>query len=385
MFEYVLTLIIILLIVIIFVLVRKEHFSIKETYDDIKTTIKDKIKSFTNSNDSITIEDPIKSSLSEVINSSDNVSNKSSDGNNANNSNNSNDVISNESNDANNDIEIGIVNNKYSQSRSTYFTPTLFHPDYVDVINVLNSMTNSPNTVIFNKDGKRTTIINASENEINIIGDVIEKFIDNVNEKIIKQPKTISQILNVNKWENRPEESYPDGFEEVRGDLGLPKKLYNSSVSGNSVELVEYSDIIVEKVIDSDEEEFSCDVNIKRNGTRDNMIFRIKFVIEDNKVIIDSIDIIGFNNSRDTSEEYNAVNKFYDYKSLNKHNITAVGDILSEMKDKYIIREKLMQDNIDNLHPEDKLMNMRINPYQYESFKATRTIYDDIWEKPTFE
>lgn len=378
MFEYVLTLIIILLIVIIFVLIRKEHFSIKETYDDIKTTIKDKIKSFTNSNNSVTIEDPIKSSLSEVINSSDNVRNELI-------SNKSNDVISNDFNDANNDIEIGIVNNKYSQSRSTYFTPTLFHPDYVDVINVLNSMTNSPNTVIFNKDDKRTTIINASENEINIIGDVIEKFIDNVNEKIIKQPKTISQILNVNKWKNRPEESYPDGFEEVRSDLGLPKKLYNSSVSGNSVELVEYSDIIVEKVIDSDEEEFSCDVNIKRNGTRDNMIFRIKFVIEDNKVIIDSIDIIGFNNSRDTSEEYNAVNKFYDYKSLNKHNITAVGDILSEMKDKYIIREKLMQDNIDNLHPEDKLMNMRINPYQYESFKVTRTIYDDIWEKPTFE
>lgn len=378
MFEYVLTLIIILLIVIIFVLVRKEHFSIKETYDDIKTTIKDKISSLTKSNDSdITIEDPkdpIKTSLSEVINS-DNTTNNISD--------NVSDNIDNVTNI--NDIEIGIVNSKYSQSRSTYFTPTLFHPDYVDVINVLNSMTNSPNTVIFNKDGKRTTIIGASENEINIIGDVIEKFIDNVNEKIIKQPKTISQILNVNKWENRPEESYPDGFEEVRSNLGLPKKLYNSSVSGNSVELVEYSDIIVEKVIETGELEFSCDVNIKRNGTRDNMIFRIKFVIEDNKVIIDSIDIIGFNNSRDTSEEYNAVDKFYDYKALNKHNITAVGDILSEMKDKYIIREKLMQDNIDNLHPEDKLMNMRINPYQYESFKATRTIYDDIWEKPTFE
>ena len=375
MFEYILTLIIILLIVIIFVLVRKEHFSIKETYDDIKTTIKDKITSLTKSNDSdITIEDPIKNSLSEVINS-DNTTDNISD--------NVSDNIDNVTNI--NDIEIGIVNSKYSQSRSTYFTPTLFHPDYVDVINVLNSMTNSPNTVIFNKDGKRTTIISASEKEINIIGDVIEKFIDNVNEKIIKQPKTISQILNVNKWENRPEESYPDGFEEVRSDLGLPKKLYNSSVSGNSVELVEYSDIIVEKVIETGEVEFSCDVNIKRNGTRDNMIFRIKFVIEDNKVIIDSIDIIGFNNSRDTSEEYNAVDKFYDYKSLNKHNITAVGDILSEMKDKYIIREKLMQDNIDNLHPEDKLMNMRINPYQYESFKATRTIYDDIWEKPTFE
>ena len=379
MFEYVLTLIIILLIVIIFVLVRKEHFSIKETYDDIKTTIKDKISSLTKSNDSDIIiedpiEDPIKSSLSEVINS-DNTTDNISD--------NVSDNIDNVTNI--NDIEIGIVNSKYSQSRSTYFTPTLFHPDYVDVINVLNSMTNSPNTVIFNKDGKRTTIIGASENEINIIGDVIEKFIDNVNEKIIKQPKTISQILNVNKWENRPEESYPDGFEEVRSNLGLPKKLYNSSVSGNSVELVEYSDIIVEKVIETGELEFSCDVNIKRNGTRDNMIFRIKFVIEDNKVIIDSIDIIGFNNLRDTSEEYNAVDKFYDYKALNKHNITAVGDILNEMKDKYIIREKLMQDNIDNLHPEDKLMNMRINPYQYESFKATRTIYDDIWEKPTFE
>ena len=137
--------------------------------------------------------------------------------------------------------------------------------------------------------------------------------------------------------------------------------------------------------MDSDEKEYSVDITVKRDGSRDKMLFNFKFIVINNKVIIDNINIIGFDNERQIDPEYSEVDNFYNFDNLNKHNITSVGDILSSMKDKYGIREKMMQDNIDNLHPEDKLMNMRINPYQYESTKATRTYYDDIWEKPLFK
>ena len=43
-----------------------------------------------------------------------------------------------------------------------------------------------------------------------------------------------------------------------------------------------------------------------------------------------------------------------------------------------MIREKLMQEQIDNLHPDDKDAHMYIKPEDYESYKTTQTIYDDI-------
>ena len=279
-------------------------------------------------------------------------------------------------------------NTKFVENKNkSFFTNNLFHPDYVDVINVLNNMNNTPNNILFNQDNKKTETFKGENNKL--INDIIEKFIDNINNKLKNEPKTEKELLKLNKWDNQPELlndlKYNDGFEMVRDSLGLPRKLYNSSVYGNNVDLVDYSNINVEKVMDSDEKEFSVDITIKRNGSRDKMLFNFKFIVIKNKVIIDNVSIIGFENDRNIDANYSDVDDFYNFDNLNKHNITSVGDILSSMKDKYGVREKMMQDNIDNLHPEDKFMNMRINPYQYEGTKATRTYYDDIWEKPLWE
>lgn len=361
MIEYILSAIIILLVIVILILVRKEHFSISDIYEKCK----DKITSYFNNdedNDDVVISAPILESERD-----------------------DNEEVENEVEKEIEEIENDIVKKYSSEKQSTFFTPTLFHPDYVDVINVINSMSNSPNTRIFNKDNKRTVNVDGDDDTIETVGIVCDKFIENVNERIIKQPKSIVEVLNTNRWDNQPETSYVDGFERVRASLGLPKKLYNTSVSGNKVEMVNYSDVNVEKVIDGEDELYCCDITIKRDGSRDKMLFKFKFVLEEGRVVIDEIDVIGFNNDRGVSADYKAVDDYYQYKNLNLHNITSVGDILSSMKDKYLVKEKMMQDNIENLHPEDKLMNMRINPYQYDSLKATRTVYDDIWNKPMFE
>lgn len=345
--EYALLFIIILLIIVIIMIIKREQFTLSDVYDMT-------VGKYTKKEENV-IEMDGGNDNEEVV-----------------------EMIE-------NDGDLIETRNKYSPKISTFFTPTLFHPDYVDTINVMNRMINTPNTIVFNQDNKRTGVVDADNDEIKMVGSVVEKFIDNLNDRMNKHPKNIVEVLNVNRWDNQPEQSFVDGFEKVRASLGLPKKLYNTSISGNKVELVEYSDVMVEKVIDTDEEEYSCDIVIKREGSRDKMCFRFKFVMDENRVIIDKVNIIGFENRRDISEEYNKMDELYEYKNLNTHNITAVGDILSEMKDKYITREKMMQDNIENLHPEDKLMNARINPYQYESYKATRTVYDDIWNKPMFE
>lgn len=360
MIEYLLILIIILLIIVIFYLVYKQE----------NFYLFDKVKSFFNNNDNDNI---INNDL--VIN--DFIDEKPL----------SSDEYVKEIND------LTLINDfnkksKYIDNKNTsFFTNTLFHPDYIDVINVLNKMQNTPNNILFNQNNKKTETYKGENSKA--ISDIIEKFIDNINDKMKNEPKTEKELLKLNKWDNQPDLlsdlKYDDGFEMVRNSLGLPKKLYNSSVYGINIELVDYSNIIVEKVLDSNEKEYSVDITVKRNGSRDKMIFKLKFIIINNKIIIDNINIIGFNNDRDIDPEYKDIDKFYQFDNLNKHNITSVGDILSSMKDKYGIKEKMMQDNIDNLHPEDKLMNMRINPYQYEATKATRTYYDDIWEKPLWE
>lgn len=354
MLEYLLILIIILLIIVIFYLLYKQE----------NFYLVDKIKSlFSN--------DEIKNDI--VINNFDDPL--------------SNDEYVKEINDISLMKELNPKSKYIKNKDNVIFSNNLFHPDYVDVINIINKMTNTPNNILFNQDNKKTEI-KKGEND-KLINDIIEKFIDNINDKMANEPKTEKELLKLNRWDNEPELlsdlKYNDGFEMVRSSLGLPKKLYNSSVYGNNIELVDYSNIIIEQVIDSDEKEYSIDITIKRNGSRDKMMFKFKFIILNNKIIIDDVNIIGFENDREILPEYKEVNKFYDFKNLNKHNITPVGDILSSMKDKYGVKEKMMQDNIDNLHPEDKLMNMRINPYQYEATKATRTYYDDIWEKPLWE
>ena len=344
MIEYILLLIILLLIVIIIILVRKEQFSISDVYFKLKDKVNNLL---TDEDDELDDDIIVEESQETVLDDS--------------------------------------VNDKYYKD-TTFFTSNLFHPDYVDVINVINSLVSSPSNPVFNKDNQQTTISEITDtDDINMISDSLEKIIDNINERIDKQPKTTDERIANNEWINYPEMKYEDGFESVRQSLGLPTKLYNTSISGNHIEMCSYSSAMIETINITNESEYSCDVVIKRDGSRDKMMFNIKFIIDNSVIVIDKINIIGFEDKRAISDEYKDSDELYEYKELDHHNITPISDILSSIKTKYDTREKMMQDNIDNLHPEDKIMNMRINPYQYEGIKQTRTYYDDIWEKPLFE
>ena len=102
-------------------------------------------------------------------------------------------------------------------------------------------------------------------------------------------------------------------------------------------------------------------------------------------ILIDDITIIGIDNNRPLKQSYSDMNNYYNYKSLNTSNLISSSDILDELELKHNIREKVMQQSINNLHPEDKFMHMRINPYNYNGYKTTRTLYDDINDKPLWD
>ena len=283
------------------------------------------------------------------------------------------------------------MNKKYRLNKNndeTYFEPLKFHPDYIDVINFINDNYNniSPHDKMENKifnNNDLPTITNTMPNikEINKVGSILNNYVKYLN----KECKNDKYSINQNKWENRIEQNYKDGFQRVQEFLGLPKSLYNKSVSQTELILDEYYGLKSEKVIDTDEIEYSVYLLLSRKQTRDKILLKIKFIINDKKVMIDDIDIIGFDNNRQINPNYKDINNYYKFDSLGKSNLISVGDIFDEMKNKYAIRESVMQQSIDNLHPEDKFMHMRINPYNYNGIRTTRTIYDDINDKPLWE
>ena len=283
------------------------------------------------------------------------------------------------------------MNKKYKLNKNNdevYFEPLRFHPDYIDVINFINDNYNnvSPHdkmeNKIFNKNDL-PTITNNMPNvkEINKVGNILNNYVKYLN----KECQNNKYSINQNKWENRIEQNYKDGFQRVQEFLGLPKSLYNRSVSQTELTLDEYYGLRSEKVIDTDEIEYSVYLLLSRKQTRDKMLLKMKFIINDKKVMIDDIDIIGFDNNRPLNKNYEDINNYYKFDSLGKSNLISAGDILDEMKYKYAVRENVMQQSIDNLHPEDKFMHMRINPYNYDGIRTTRTIYDDINDKPLWE
>lgn len=283
------------------------------------------------------------------------------------------------------------MNKKYKLNKNnddTYFAPLRFHPDYIDVINFINDNYNnvSPHDKMENKLFNKNdlpTITNNMPNvkEINKVGSILNNYVKYLN----KECQNNKYSINQNKWENRIEQNYKDGFQRVQEFLGLPKSLYNRSVSQTELTLDEYYGLQSEKVIDTDEIEYSVYLLLSRKQTRDKMLLKMKFIINDKKVMIDDIDIIGFDNNRPLNKNYEDINNYYKFDSLGKSNLISAGDILDEMKYKYAVRENVMQQSIDNLHPEDKFMHMRINPYNYDGIRTTRTIYDDINDKPLWE
>ena len=252
----------------------------------------------------------------------------------------------------------------------------LFNMDYIDVNEEYNNLTQN-NKIIFNNDELEYTInTNIDKEDKFIVNRMIKDFIENVNNKLTGINIDFS---NISIWKNTARQEYNDGFEKVRKNLGLPEKLYNEGIKGTKIILLEYSNIT--KYETDDEVKYIVDIKIGREKSKIEQIIKIHFTFKKNdvkNVIIERINILGYVSKIYTKQIYQDINNYYDFKNLDDNNLFDSKNIIKELDTKYMIREKLMQEQIDNLHPDDKDAHMYIKPEDYESYKTTQTIYDDI-------
>lgn len=258
----------------------------------------------------------------------------------------------------------------------------LFNMDYIDINEEYNNLTQN-NKVIFNNDEIEYTIsTNIDEEEKYIIDKMVKDFIDNINNRLTG---INIDFNNISIWKNTSRQEYEDGFEKVRKELGIPEKLYNEGIKGTKINLIEYSNIT--KYETDKEVKYIVDVKIGRDKSKIEQIIKIHFTFKKNdikNVVIEKINILGYVSKVYVKQVYQDINNYYDFKNLDDNNLFDSKNIIKELDTKYMIREKLMQEQIDNLHPDDKDAHMYINPEEYESYKTTQTIYDDILEDEKF-
>lgn len=281
-------------------------------------------------------------------------------------------------------------NDQYLNSvlNDKFFTPCQYHKDYIDVLNAFNDYDGiSPHDKqLFNINNIPVQIDKHIKNntEINKVGLMVDNFIDEINEKIIDIQNDTSHYTT-NGWNNKYEQKYEDPFRKFRKYLGLPETLYNDEVKGTKIYLHKYFNII--KYETEQEIKYLVHIIIKRDMSDDMLLVKVSFIIDKTNprnVIIENIDVVGCISNRVVSPEYAEVNKFYNFDSLNENNMLDIGNVMNELAYKHLIRQKLANEQIDNLDENDRIMHNHINPYDYQSYKNTRTIYNDIQGEKKF-
>jgi hypothetical protein len=263
-----------------------------------------------------------------------------------------------------------------------YFNATQFHYDYVDVIDAFNDIAPN-NKQLFNINN--VPCITTKNVDVEIVEEIVNNFIEELKENIVNNIYVVRE--NTLSWQSSlPRQKYTDGFEKVQKGLGLPEKLYNDNVLKTKIYLIEFSDIV--KYETEIEVKYTTYVLIGRDKSKDKIFIKVSFMYDKKQpksIIIENINILGYTSKNGTNNMYADVNNYYNFDSLDDNNMLNSEDIMKELEYKYKIREKLMQEQVDNMHPDDKYTHMNIDPYQYDSYKEIQTIYEDVYGEKYFE
>ena len=270
-----------------------------------------------------------------------------------------------------------------------FFTDCQFHKDYVDVINAFNDYDGlSPHDKqLFNINNIPVEInknIKGSK-EVSKVYQMVNNFIKELNDKI-KNNQQKTNYYTANGWNLKYEQDNSnDPFRKFRRNLGLPETLYNDEVKGTKITLNKFFNII--KYATEQEMRYIVHIILSRELADDSLVVKVSFVInkkQPKNVIIENIDVIGCISTRKVAAEYAEVNKFYNFDALDENNMINTGDLMNELAYKHLIRQKLANEQIDNLDENDRIMHSSIDPYDYQSYKNTRTIYNDIQGEKKF-
>ena len=283
----------------------------------------------------------------------------------------------------------------------TELLDVLYHRDYNDTITAINNLTSQKE--LFNMG---FLPVKETESDPKNVKQLVKLFMDRINDEVKHR---VSEYLNINSgWNDQGKrKKNKSGFAEAMEELGLPGDLYAEPAGKSKLRLIKI--INAEQMMTDDQIRFVVEIVVQKKNVKDQMVLKIHFFMErkdaedgndkredffskslanhyletqddedlDPLVIIEQVFTVGF--LSDAGNSKTTADKFYDYKDiLNGDGIVDQYKVLQIMKKKHAERSKELSSFLCSTDADTQEIHDVPGIGDYESYKATRTIMDDL-------
>lgn len=292
--------------------------------------------------------------------------------------------------------------NKHNKNK-LQFTEIQFHNDYRDILTGISKI--SEHKQLFNTSDK--PIENTNPHKKKVIK-LVKYFINELN-KVIKDDSSLTLNCNSGWNDARPMDNVKSGWEKHMESLGLPSSLYKPPASKSKLKLLDIKNMFATE--SEDDMRITCIILCKKKHINDQILLKVNFwvdkrdinndrdffkdnedtmSIEDDdelKVVIEEIFILGFFVKDTGSGDSSGRSKkdFYHFDNIEKDGMMDQEEILKQLMKKH--RDRALETNtrICSLDAENKQIQEQ-TPHltNYEAYKNTRTIFDDVNGKKEF-
>jgi len=288
----------------------------------------------------------------------------------------------------------------------TEFIETQYHKDYNDTITAIHNLT--PQKELFNMGFLPVKEVDPDPGNIK---ELVKLFVQKVNDEVDHR---VSEFLHVNSgWNDQGKrKKIKSGFEEQMEELGLPGDLYTQPADKARVRLIAIEN--AEQHMTDDQIRFIAHIVVQKKNVKDQMVLKVQFFMEredlksggdardkffdkslenhhkdqlkhaqglDNLVIIEQVFTVGF--LSDTGRGKTRMDKFHEYKDIkNRDGIIDQYKVLQIMKKKHAERSRELSSFLCSVDDETKELHDVPGIGDFEAYKNTRTIMDDLKINP---
>lgn len=262
------------------------------------------------------------------------------------------------------------------------FIEASFHKDYMDVITAFNTFSSGYHQ-IFNPNNVPCKVMKNIDNEI--VQKIVKNFIKQLNSNIKHDIPSFHQP-NTGWDEIVPEQKVESGWEKVQRSLGLPGSLYNEPKMHTKIQLKNIYDIT--KYETENETRYICKIIISKQKVKDDLIFQCSFVMNSNAlqedikteyVVVEDIFVVGYLTNQGLGTDRSELDDFYYFDSLEKNNMITGERVVTELMNKNLIRNKIMQEKLERMDPEVQSHYRQLPSLNnYQSYQVTTDITDEI-------
>jgi len=288
---------------------------------------------------------------------------------------------------------------------NTEFITEQYHKDYNDTITAINNLT--PQKELFNMGFLPVKIMQPSTHNVE---ELVRLFVRKVNDEVENR---VAEYLNPNSgWNDQGKrKKTKSGFSTQMEELGLPGDLYTEPADKAQIQLIAIQG--AEQQMTDDQIRFIVHIVVQKPNVADQMVLKVQFFMEkedlksgdldaarnffarslveqdpvndimklDNTVIIEQVFTEGYLTNSGTA--VTRMDKFYEYPDImNANGIVDQYKVLQIMKAKHEERSAELSSFLCSVDDQTKELHDVPSIGDYQSYKNTRTIMDDLKINP---